>query len=179
MNKAVRQNSWLIYGLIVLGVAARLVPHPWNATPVMAIALFGGTFLAKRWAVLLPLATVIASDFILGWHNTIPFTWTAFVLTGALAFWIRRKPRFLRIAAASLAGSALFFLITNLGVWWVGELYPRTLEGLRTCFIAAIPFYRNTLLGDLAFTALFFGSAALLPRIIPALRAAPAPISSG
>ena len=57
MNDRTQHNPWVVYGLIVLGVVSRLVPHLWNATPVMAIALFGGTYLSKRWAILLPLAT--------------------------------------------------------------------------------------------------------------------------
>lgn len=155
-------HPWMVYGLIVIGVIARLVPHPWNATPVMAIALFGGTYLSKRWAVLLPLITIVASDAILGWHNTMAFNWIAFALTGMLAWWVRPQPSAARIFSASLLGSILFFLITNFGVWAVGGIYPHSQAGLSDCFIAAIPFYRNTLAGDLVFTAVFFGSYSLL-----------------
>jgi hypothetical protein len=148
--------------LVVLGVLSRLVAHPWNATPVMAIALFGGTYLSKRAGILLPLAIVAVSDLFLGWHNTIPFTWGAFALTGTIGWWLRCRPSVGRIVTASVAGSILFFVITNFGVWLVGDLYPRTWAGLWTCYVAAIPFFRGTLLGDLVYTAVFFGSAALL-----------------
>ncbi|MBI4343638.1 MAG: hypothetical protein HY601_02355, partial [Candidatus Omnitrophica bacterium] len=77
-------KSWLVIGLLLLGVVARLVPHPPNATPVMAIALFGGTYLSKRWALLLPLAILVLSDLVLGWYPGISFTWGAFLLTGLL-----------------------------------------------------------------------------------------------
>jgi hypothetical protein len=150
-----------VIGLIVLGVVSRLFPHPWNATPVMAIALFGGTYLSKRWAILLPLMIVAVSDVLIGWHDTIPFTWGAFVLTGMLAWWIRRSPSAFRIMASALSGSVLFFLITNFGVWVAGSLYPRTAAGLWHCYVAAIPFFRNTVIGDLIYTTVFFGGYAL------------------
>ena len=166
-----REHTWLVIGLMVLGIIARLVPHPWNATPLMAIALFGGTYLSKRWAILLPLAMVIVSDAILGWHNTIPFTWGAFLLTGLIAWWIRPRPSANRILFGALTGSVLFFLITNFGVWIVGELYPRTAAGFWECYIAAIPFFRNTVFGDLAWTAALFGGYALVSRAVAPQRA--------
>lgn len=163
-----RPEVLLAYGLIVLGAVARLVPHPANATPLMAIALFGGTYLAKRWAILLPLMTVALSDLLIGWHNTIPFTWGAFLLTGTLAWWIRRRPTPARILAASVAGSLVFFLVTNFGVWAVGGLYPSTVPGLWQCYVAAIPFFRQTLMGDLVYVTAIFGTFALAtaPRVL-------------
>lgn len=164
MQKVPQQNHWVIFGLILLGVVSRLVPHPWNTTPLMAISIFAGTYLSKRWGILLPLITVIASDAILGWHSTMAFSWLAFTLTGMLAWWIRPNPSAGRIFAASIAGSLIFFFVTNFGVWAVGGLYAHTQQGLQACFIAGIPFYRNTLVGDLVFTAVFFGAYALLLR---------------
>lgn len=151
-----RTSSWLVYGLIALGIVSRLVPHPWNATPVMAIALFAGTYLSKRWAILLPLIIVAVSDLIIGWHNTVPFTWGAFLLTGLLAWGIRSRPTATRVLAGALGGSLLFFVLTNFGVWVAGGLYPRTIAGLWECYVAAIPFFRGTLVGDLLYTAMFF-----------------------
>ena len=160
-------RAWLVVGLILLGTVSRLVPHPWNATPVMAIALFGGTYLSKRWAILLPLAIVAASDALIGWHATVPFTWGAFALTGLLGWWVRRRMSLTRIALAASSGSVLFFLITNAGVWVTGALYPLTLEGLRTCFLAALPFFRNTLLGDAIYTTALFGGFAVARGRLP------------
>ncbi len=162
-------RPWLVFGLILLGVVSRIVPHPWNATPVMAIALFGGTYLPKRWAILLPLLIVAVSDFIIGWHSTVPFTWGALALTGLLGWWIRQRPGAGRVVCGAVGGSVLFFLISNFGVWVDGSLYPRTLSGLQECFVAAIPFFRGTLLGDLIFVTVFFGSVALVdtPRALP------------
>jgi len=154
----------LALGLVVIGVASRLMPHLPNLTPVMAIALFGGTYLPKRWSIALPLAIMAASDLVLGGHVTIPFTWGAFVLTGLIGWWVRERPRLGRIAAGALTGSALFFLITNVGVWLVAGLYPPTAGGLSACFAAAIPFFRAMLLGDLVYTAVLFGAFAVLTQ---------------
>ena len=164
--------AWIVYGLVVLGVLARLVPHPWNATPTMAIALFAGTYLSRRWAIALPLGIVAISDVALGWHDTIPFTWGAFALTGMLAWWIRLRPSASRILSSALAGSVLFFLLTNFGVWVLGDLYPRTAAGLWQCYVAAIPFFRGTLLGDLVYTVCLFGGFAMASGLRPTDRAA-------
>jgi len=160
-----KDHPWIVLGLIAFGVASRLVPHPPNTTPLMAIALFGGAYLARRWAVLLPLSIVMISDVFLPWHWTVVFNWLAFALTGLLAWWVRPCPGVRRVAAASAMGSLLFFAITNLGVWLAGDLYPRTADGLQQCFIAALPFFRNTLSGDLVYTAVLFGSYAALTRL--------------
>jgi hypothetical protein len=157
-------RPWLIWTLLLIGVLSRLVPHPWNATPVMAIALFAGTYLAKRWAVFLPLAIVALSDIALGWHATVPFNWAAFALTGMLGWWIRPRPGAGRILAGTLTGSVLFFLITNFGVWVAGGLYPPTPAGFWQCYVAAIPFFRGTLLGDVVYAGILFGAYALLTR---------------
>ncbi len=167
MEAETPRHSWIVLGLIVLGIVARLVPHPWNATPVMAIALFGGTHLSKRYAIILPLVIVAVSDLLIGWHSTVPFTWGAFALTGLLAWRLRPEPDWGRIAATSLTGSLIFFVITNFGVWMTGELYPQTFEGLRQCYVVAIPFFRNTLAGDVVYTAVFFGTYALAGRLLP------------
>jgi len=165
-----RRHSPLVIGLILLGVVSRLIPHPWNVTPLTAIALFGGTYLSKRWAILLPLAIVALSDLALGWHSTIPFTWGAFAAAGLLGWRLRSRPSPARIAASSLAGSTLFFIVTNFGVWATQTLYPKTAAGLWECYVAALPFFRNSLAGDLGYAAALFGMYALAGS----LRLAPA-----
>ena len=160
-----RTKQALVVGFIVMGVLSRLIPHPWNVTPIAAIALFGGTYLSMRSAIWLPLVIVAASDLLLGWHETIPFTWGAFALTGLVGWWVRPRPTAGRILAGAMASSVLFFLITNFGVWLVGKLYPMTWEGLAACFIAAIPFFRNSLAGDLVSTAVLFGGFAVASQL--------------
>ena len=160
-------NRWLALGLMAAGVIARLVPHPWNAAPVTAIALFAGTYLSKRWGILLPLAIMVVSDALILWHRTAPFNWMAFALAGTLGWWLRRRPTPGRILGASLAGSCLFFLVSNFGVWALEAMYPRTLQGLWECYLAGLAFFRNTVAGDLAYTALLFGAYAALRQTDP------------
>lgn len=168
MQLTARNQHWLVCALILMGVLSRLVPHAWNFSPVMAIALFAGALLPRGWGPLLTLAMVAVSDLLIGWHSTVPFTWGAFLLISMLGWWVRSTPSAGRIAAGALTGSVLFFIITNFGVWVEGALYPRTLDGLQQCFVAAIPFFRNSLLGDLVYTAAFFAGYALVSRGVPA-----------
>jgi hypothetical protein len=167
-QQARRHHPWLVMGLLLLGISARLAPHPPNATPLTAIALFGGAYLSRRWSLLLPLLIVVISDAFIGWHATMPFSWAAFTLTVLLAWRIHERPSAARVAGSAIAGSALFFLVTNFGVWVAGGLYPPTGAGLRQCFIAAIPFFRNSLIGDLIYAAAIFGGYALASRAAPA-----------
>ncbi len=160
-----RPNDGVALGFIVLGVLSRLVPHPWNVTPVAAIALFGGTYLPARWGLVLPLAIVAVSDALIGWHATVPFTWGAFLLTGMIGWWLRPRPSPARIVAGTLAGSVIFFLVSNFGVWLSGGLYAHTPAGLWQCYVAALPFFRSSVAGDLVCSAALFSGFALVTRL--------------
>lgn len=156
----------VVTGLVVLGAASRLLPHPPNFTPVTAIALFGGASLPRRWqAFLVPLASFFASDLILGFHDQMPGIYGSMLLIAALGRALQGRRRPLAVAAAALLGSVLFFVVSNLGVWAAGSLYPRTGAGLVACFVAAVPFFGPTLLGDLLYTAALFGGLALAERL--------------
>jgi len=155
-----RLPQGLVIGLVLLGVIARLVPHPWNVTPLTALALFGAALLSRRWAIGLPLTAVILSDAVLGFHEVIAFTWGGFVLTGLIGWWLRKRVSIGRLVIASLLGSTVFFLVTNFGVWLLGEggtMYPKTVQGVWLCYTAALPFFRNGLFGDLVYTLTIFG----------------------
>ena len=169
-QSAGRSDRWVAVGLLVFGILSRLVPHPWNVTPVMAIALFGGATLPKGWALWLPLAIVGISDGLIGWHVTVPFTWGAVLLTSLLGWWLRARRSAGRVLVGTLAGSVLFFLVSNFGVWLVGGLYPRTADGFWSCYVAALPFFRNSLAADLVCAAALFGGYALATSWRPARR---------
>jgi Family of unknown function (DUF6580) len=94
----------------------------------------------------------------------------SFALIVCIGLWLQNKRSVFQIAGAALASSVLFFLLTNFGVWAFESLYPKTLEGLISCYVAAIPFFQNTLQGDLFFTAVLFGGFALLERSFPKIR---------
>lgn len=158
---------------VFLAALARLVPHPPNVAPIAAMALFGGAYFERKmWAFVLPLAALLVSDALLGFHSLMPIIYGAFVAIVGIGFFLRRRRRPLQIAGACVAGSVLFFVVTNLGVWMLGSLYPKTLAGLVACYVAAIPFLHYTLLGDAFFTAVLFGGFMLAQRRFPALRLA-------
>jgi hypothetical protein len=161
----------LMFVLTLVGVAAasRLLPHPPNFTPIAAMALFGGAFFAsKRMAFLVPLLAMGMSDVALGllsgkelgFHSTMPVVYVTFAITVCLGFLLREHRGGLRVASVSLAASLLFFVTTNLAVWAEGVYYAKNMTGLLTCFVAAIPFFHNTVLGDACYVAVMFGAMA-------------------
>ena len=158
--------------IAILGAAAlRLVPHPPNFTPIGAMALFSGAYLARRGlAIAVPLAAMLLSDAVIGFHSGMPFVYggvALIVLIGQLGL---RRVSSLNVVAAALVSSVLFVVVTNFGTWAVSGMYPLTLAGLAACYVAAIPFFQNTVVGDLFYSAVLFGGFALLERAIPAIR---------
>ena len=156
---------------IFVAAAMRLLPHPPNFTPIGAMALFGGACFGRRWlAFAAPLGALLLSDAILGFDGSLPYVYDSVALIVLIGGALATRKSAVRIAGASLAASALFFVITNFGMWLGSGYYPHTLAGLAACYIAAIPFFQNTLAGDLFFSALLFGGFALLEQRVPTLR---------
>jgi hypothetical protein len=151
--------------LIIIGITLRVAPHPANFTPVAAIALFGGAYLNKKYAVAIPLALMIASDILIGMHNVVAFTWGAFILTALIGMRIKGRKSTRSILATSLISSLLFFVVSNFGVWAMGW-YPRTLSGLLNCYWMGLPFLRNFTLATVAYSAVFFGLYEFTARYI-------------
>ena len=147
--------------LLICGIALRFIPPAPNFTPVTAIALFGGFYLSKKHAVLLPLSLMILSDIFIGLHDTILFTWGSFVLIAAIGLWVKQRKSPAIILGASILSSVVFFLITNFGAW-LSPLYPNTWEGFINCYTLAIPFFRTTLASSLLYSVVLFGSYELI-----------------
>ena len=160
-----------IVAMIAAAVASRLLPHPWNLTSMAATALFAGAYLDDaRLALLVPLTALLISDLVLGFYHGMGVVYLSFALIVAMGAWLRTRRRLLPIAGATLAGSLVFFVLSNFGVWAFGGLYPRTIGGLFACFVAALPFLRGTLEGDGLYSLVLFGGFALLARNIGVLR---------
>ena len=186
-----RPNSSFAPGPLVLGVMilvaalTRVVPHPWNFSPVEAMALFGGAYFASRsLAIVVPLLAMLASDLILAaingglyatWFGNagIWLVYLCIALSAVLGFGLRGKVSGTRVLGYSLVGSVLFFIVTNLGAWMfqVTPLYPMNAAGLMASYVAGIPFFKWTLLGTLFYAALLFGGFSLLRQRVPVLRA--------
>ena len=157
---------------ILVASAMRLLPHPPNFSPIGAIALFGGAYFGRRaLAFAAPLGALLLSDAIIGFHSGMPYVYGSVALVVLIGWAVAKRKTPLAIAGAAVASSVLFFVVTNFGVWLEGIYYPPTLSGLAECYVAAIPFFQNTLAGDLVFSAMLFGGFALLERRIPVLRA--------
>lgn len=181
MNK---QNNYLVLsaGLLIVAAAfTRLFPHAPNFTAVGAMALFGGSVIKdKKLAFLLPLGALLLSDVCLqlftetkGFYGTTQyFVYAAFLVITGLATLMQRRSVTNIVLAAAWSG-AIFFVLSNLGVWASSNFYPKSFSGLAACFAAAIPFYKNeffgnfilnSIMGNLFYSALLFGAFAVLER---------------
>ncbi|WP_341504022.1 DUF6580 family putative transport protein [Gallaecimonas sp. GXIMD4217] len=161
-----------LLAIIALCALYRVLPHPWNVSPVAAMALFAGAHFGSRTLGLaVPVLAMVASDWVLGFHDTMAFVYGALMLTTALGWLLKGHIKALPVLGACLAGSVAFFLITNTGVWLVGSYYPAGIEGLMQSLSAGLPFFQQSLLGNLFFTALLFGGFHALERQFPRLRA--------
>ena len=161
-----------ILSAILIAASLRLMPHPPNFTPIGAMALFGGAYFGRHaLAFAAPLGALLLSDAVIGFHSGMPYVYASVARIALVGLAVRTKLTPLRIGAAAVASSVLFFAVTNFGVWLADGMYPQTLSGLAACYAAAIPFFQNTLAGDLVFTTLLFGGFALVERRVPMLRA--------
>lgn len=154
----------IVYALIFLGFVLRVVPHMPNFAPVAAIAVFAGAYLNKRVVPWVPLAIMMASDLVIGLHDVVLYTWGAFVVIGFIGMSLRGRVTTLRAAGTTIISSFVFFAITNFGVWLAW--YPRTLQGFTECYIKAIPFLRNDVIGNLAWALILFGLYELARKLV-------------
>jgi hypothetical protein len=178
MNSEISKKENLFYrtllglALIALVAALRIAPHPWNFTPIGAMALFSGAILKdRRLAFLFPLLALFAGDIFIGFHKLIPIVYASFLINVAIGLWLRDRRTFTRISLATFLGAIQFFLVTNFAVWQFLGGYPHTAGGLMACYIAGIPFFWNTLAGDALYTTVLFGGFALAEHFVPVLRA--------
>ncbi len=162
--------------------------YPWNFSPLLAICLFGAAYLPRKsWSYLVPLATFLLSDLCIwaltgrfdwAFYPSQPFVYGCIALTISLGFLLRKHRSAGSIAATGLVSATLFFLITNFGVWAVGggSFYPMTADGLAKCYVAGVPFFRNSLISLAVFCPLLFSSVALLQRTEEQMATLPLPL---
>ena len=155
-------NKILIAVLILLGIATRLIPHPPNFTPILSIALLSGLYFKNRFSILIPILIMLVSDIIIGGHSTTVWVYSSILAVYLIGQFLIKNQSFKNVMASSVLSSFVFFIITNLGVWVVG--YPNNFAGLTACFIAALPFYKNTLLSAMMYTALIHGGYVYLAK---------------
>jgi len=165
---------FVAFSLVLMAAVSRFLPHPPNVVPITALALFSGVYLQKRSAVLVPLAAMLVSDYFLGFSWGTPWVYASFVVIGLGGLWLRNHRGVAQTVGASLLGSVLFYVITNFGVWVSSGMYPHTAPGLAECYAAAIPFFRNTILGDLGYVGAMFSLFSLAERLLPSMGPEPA-----
>jgi len=154
--------------LIFLAAALRILPHPWNFTPIGAMAIFSGSLFRNRWAaVLLPLAALFAGDLFVGFHKLMFAVYASFALSVAIGRWLAESRTVARIGGAVFLGSAQFYVLTNFAMWAIAGFYPKTSAGLAACYLAGLPYFGNTLAGDALYAAVLFGSFAMAEKLLP------------
>lgn len=154
-----RKNIVILAILFLFGFIYRLVDYPSNFTPLAAISLFAGFYFKKAWIAFLPVTILFFSDIFIGFYDwkIMAAVYGSFIFIGLMGMLIKKRNFMAKIALSSIAGSFLFFLITNFAVWYFSDWYSRDMQGLSQCFYLAIPFFRNTFLGDLFFSGIIFG----------------------
>ena len=140
--------------IISLGILSRIIIHTPNFTPVLSMAFLGGMYLQGRPALLVPLALMIISDFMIGFYPLMYVTWGSIVLISVLGFWLKERKSFVTVLSGSVLSAVIFFIVTNFASWLT--LYPHTMDGLRQCYILAIPFFRSTIVSTLAYSLVFY-----------------------
>jgi len=160
--------------MIAIAAAVRIAPHPWNFTPIGAMALFSGAVLRNRpLAVFFPLLALFVGDVFVGFHNLMPLVYASFAVNIAIGFWLRDRRTIGRISLGTFAGAVQFFLITNFAAWLYFDTFPKSAAGLAACYLAGLPLFGNTLGGDAIYATLLFGGYALAERFVPVLRESP------
>ncbi len=146
--------------LILIGIGLRLSPHSPNFSPIAAMALFGGVYLSKKIALTIPLAVMAISDVFIGHYETnlMISVYGSFLLCVLLGFWLKKHKKWQTVIVGSISGSVIFFALTNFSVWSFTSWYAKTPSGLGQCYLMALPFLRNTFLGDLFYVIVFFGA---------------------
>jgi hypothetical protein len=166
VGEEVLVNPILLF-YVLAAIVLRLLPHPWNLAPVGAMFLFSAaTFRTRLQGWLVPLAALVVSDFFTAQflhHGQGMFNWMvwiSFSVVGLVGWILRSKITPLRVAGTAIAGGLTFFIVVDFGLWLGGHMYPKTFTGLLECYIAALPFLRNDVIGNLVYCAIMFGSYA-------------------
>ncbi len=160
------QEMFPAIAIILFAVLLRLLPHVPNIAPIAAMGIFGGMYLNKKYALLVPLVALFVSDIFLGFYKGMPFVYGSFLVTGLIGLWLQNHKSVGKVIAGTVLSSLLFFVITNFGVWLQSGMYAHTWGDFVRCYTLALPYFRNTLVGDMLFVGLFTGSYELMRSVL-------------
>lgn len=154
-----KKHIFLAALLIAIGVVFRVIPHVPNVAPIGALALFSGFYFRGWKGLLVPLGAQLLGDALVGFYDRrlMAAVYASFALSYAMGKLVRRDYQWGSVLAGSLAGALIFFFVTNGAVWLLSVWYPHTLSGLFEAYAMGLPFFRNSLVGDILFSAVFFG----------------------
>jgi len=154
--KKMKQKIVLFFYFVGLIALSRVIPHPPNFTPVLAMAVFMPYLTRDLYsATLVPLSAMFVSDLFLGFHSSMFWVYASILLGTALSYYtMSTKKTYVHLGSNALLSSIIFFVITNFAVWMSGTMYPLTLEGLLLCYTMAIPFFGNTLTSTIFYVSL-------------------------
>ncbi|MEQ1768850.1 MAG: DUF6580 family putative transport protein [Devosia sp.] len=156
--------------LVVIGAGSRLLHLPPNIAAVTGVTIFAGFAIRNVWlALAVPIAAMALADVVLGWYPEVIYTWAGMAAGVLLARAILHPLTPLRLIGTTFAASLVFFVLSNLGVF-ISGYYGYTLEGFIACYVAAIPFWQNSLIADFTSTALVFAIYLALTRAIPSVK---------
>ena len=153
-------NKNIIYfGLIMIVVSLlRFVPHPPNMTPVIAVSILAVTWFKRPvFQFGFPLLIMLLTDMVIGFHSLMPVVYLAIMCAGLTGFILKKRSSFSTILGSGLVSSIIFFVMTNFGVWVLSSMYPKTVLGLMSCYVAAIPFFHNTVIATVGVLFGVFG----------------------
>lgn len=169
MKKIFAHPTTIVMLLIIAAGLSRLIEMPPNVQAVGAMALFAGAYFQnKKLAYAVPLIILFVTDLMIGFHRIMIPVYACFVITVLIGTLVAQRKNFGTVVCGSLASSVIFFLVTNLPFWY-GTSYPWNFAGAMESYAGALPFFRNAILGDLAFNAILFGGFELARKRIPAL----------
>ncbi|MDD4429855.1 MAG: hypothetical protein PHF61_00380 [Bacteroidales bacterium] len=173
-----------VFLIILMTTFSRLIPHPVNFAPIGAISLFGAAYFSRKsLALLVPVLSMWLSDLVINnivysqyfdgfvwFYQGFYWTYLSFPLIGVVGLVLLKRVKTHTVFVGSLIASMVFYLVSNFGVWVSGTMYTKDFSGLITCYIAAIPFFKNTVLGDFVYCAVLFGGYEFVRSKIPVLR---------
>tara|TARA_B100000131_G_scaffold280377_1_gene286232 strand:+ start:3153 stop:3647 length:495 start_codon:yes stop_codon:yes gene_type:complete len=146
--------NYLLFILLTFFAAfSRLAPHPPNFTPILSIALFCGISFRSKYIFLIPLFSMLISDYFIGYHSMIMYVYVSLLIIFFIGKYLIKENSFNSTMVLSLSSAIIFFIISNFGVWIVG--YPKNISGFIACYVAALPFLSNTLISTLLFSSVF------------------------
>lgn len=183
-KKKINLRFSIITLMILFAALSRLLPHPPNFAPIGGMALFGAAYYSKRyWAFIIPVASMWISDLVLNnvvysqyfdgfvwFYSGSVFTYGAFLLITLFGMFTLKNVQVPNVIASALGASVIFYLVSNFGVWLSSGMYPHTPVGLQACYIAALPFFQNTIAGDLVYSAVLFGAFEFSMSRFPSLK---------